>query len=517
MKRYQAIIIGRGLSALATALRLTELGITELLIVGEGSGGSPLIAAINFVLPDNPYGDTPEAYAQDMLAAGYGIGDRQLVMDMAQKSAEGYAFLTRAGIRFATEADGSLKRRHLSGHRCPRSLCQTTELIGLEMEKRLTALLRERGVSFSQSICVRLLSDGRHVYGVTLLDRAHFNKLDNVYASVVVAAWGGVGHLFTRTTYPGDVNGRTLALAYRAGAALCDLEFLEYEPMVVIEPQGAAGEPCPTAILGEGGYLKNQSGERFVLKLRPQGEAGAPKSLINKLIWEQNANGKGSPHGGCWVDLRHIPVDVLKGYPWFYNRITSNGLDPNREMIEVAPMAHSFSGGIRVNRQYRSSLESLYAVGEAAGGVHGACRCAGNAASQAVLSGIICAEAIAQSGETQVQMQQRFPCERRIELGVYQRYAPRIQAIAQKGLPVYRTREAMQEALAQLDALSKEQPVRQDEDTQDLALAVRLMLIAALNRKESRGTHLRLDYPDMLPECERSFAWNERTDSNERV
>lgn len=137
-------------------------------------------------------------------------------------------------------------------------------------------------------------------------------------------------------------------------------------------------------MLGEGAYLLNAKGERFLLQKRPQGEAGAPKSLINRMIWQQVKMGVGSPKGGCWVDMRHLPVQVLQGYPWFYNRIKAAGIDPQHELLEVAPMAHSFSGGVRVDRQYRSSLAGLYAVGEAAGGVHGACRCAGNAASQAV-------------------------------------------------------------------------------------------------------------------------------------
>ena len=110
-------------------------------------------------------------------------------------------------------------------------------------------------------------------------------------------------------------------MAKMAGAEMIDMEFLEFEPLVILSPPGAFGEPSPTAMLGEGGQLKNADGERFLLAVRPQGEAGASKSLINREAWKQIQAGKGGPHGGVYLDLRHIDKDILKSYPWFYNRL----------------------------------------------------------------------------------------------------------------------------------------------------------------------------------------------------
>ena len=513
MHHYQAMIIGGGLAGLATAVRLTENNVTDLLIVESGPGGTPSIAAVNFVLPGNPYGDTPEQYAKDMLAAGYGIGRQELVRDMAACSVAAYEMLRRCGVQFAMTEDGALLYRHLSGHSHPRSLCQTDGLIGGQMRAKLRELLKGRGVTFLRRECVRLLSDGGRVYGATLLDRTRFNKIDNIYASAVIAAWGGVGHLFPQTTYPADVNGRSLAMAYRSGAALCDLEFVEYEPMVMASPEATVGEPCPTAMLGEGAHLVNSRGERFLLAARPQGEAGTPKSVINQCIWAQIRQGLGSPHGGCWADLRQISRGTLEKYPWFYQRLLHAGVDPCRELIEVAPMPHSFSGGIEVNRGYESTIKGLFAVGEAAGGIHGACRCAGNAASQAVISGLICGDRIAESGVCQVALNRRFPCERRIEIGVFRRYQPRIQRLLAHGLPVYRSAETMRAALKEIQAIRCEQPVRQDEDTQDMCLSAELILRAALERRESRGTHLRLDYPEQEEDHAYSATWKKEEGS----
>ena len=260
-------------------------------------------------------------------------------------------------------------------------------------------------------------------------------------------------------------------------------------------------------MLGEGAHLLNAKGERFMLKVRPQGEAGAPKSLINRLIWQEVQNGKGSPHGGCYVDLRHIDREVLKGYTWFYDRMLQNGVDPKEMLVEVAPMAHSFSGGIAVDASYRSTLEGFYAVGEAAGGVHGACRCAGDAASQAAVSGVICAEKMVASGVLQSPPDVLFPCSRRVEIGIYSKFSDRIQPLMQQEMSAYRTKEGLSRALEEVESISREKAVIQDEDTKDLCIAAKLMLQAALDREESRGTHCRVDYPEMDSRFEHSLTY----------
>lgn len=504
MNRYQAIIIGKGLAGLTTAARLVEQGVKDILVAGSGWGGTPYIAAINFVLPQSPWGDSPEQYAADMLSAGYQVGSEALVQRMAQASYEGYELLRRWGVRFAMD-QGRPKLRHLSGSSVPRSLCQTDGLIGRQMADKLMQGLRQRGVTFTERQCVRLLSDGKRVYGATLMNNRYFKQIDNVYAPVVVAAWGGAGSLFRRSTYPADVAGATIGKAFSAGAAMVDLEFVEYEPMVVLTPEGAYGEPCPTAMLGEGAHLLNAQGERYLLSVRPQGEAGAPKSLINQMIWKQAALGKGSPLGGTYVDLRHIPRQTLEGYPWFYERLMRSGVDPCGELVEVGPMAHSHSGGILVDEGYQSTVRGLYAVGEAAGGVHGACRLAGNAASQAVLSGMICANAAAGSGRTQEAVTAWLPCCRRVEIGIYNRFAPRVKALAETGLAIYRDGTVIRDCLRQVEEVLASKAAWMDEELLDLALSVKLMLRSALHRQESRGTHQRLDYPRTDPAFKRQM------------
>ena len=182
----------------------------------------------------------------------------------------------------------------------------------------------------------------------------------------------------------------------------------------------------------------------------------------------------------------------------------NSGLDPKESLVEVGPMAHSFSGGIAVDEGYQSSVRGLYAVGEACGGVHGACRSAGNAAAQAVLSGLQCAESIASEGVSTPFEIPAAPVYS-VDAKTRERYVPHAKALAAEALGIYRDGAKLQNALDELEVMLSQPDLAKDSEARQILESIALMVRAALNRKESRGTHLRLDYPEMSKDYEKEF------------
>lgn len=489
--RFDCIIVGAGLSALVAACCIRSHSKKSVAVVTVGLGGTPYLAAFNGILPEAGNGDSLALYQADMYRAGYRLSNMDLVKTLAVHSPDVVALLEAYGVCFARRGEGYLLRQ-VSGSSVPRSLCNTDHLIGEEIVEQVIPRLRAQGVTFlDHHTCVKVLKEGDRVCGITVLDRA-VGRTENLYAPAVLAAWGGVGNLYRDSTYPGDIDGRGIALALDAGAGLVDLEFVEFEPMVVLDPPDARGEPCPTAMLGEGAHLLNTDGERFLLPIRPQGEAGAPKSLINRELWKQVEAGKGTERGGVYVDLRHIDLQVLKAYPWFYNRVLKAGLDVKRELLEVGPAAHSHSGGIEIDGRGRSCVEGLYAAGEAAGGMHGACRMAGNAATMAALSGYAAGMDIAARELPKVACDCPAPGVIPAPDGAL---CGRIRDIVSTS--VNRKREETELAAAMDELAEIAEQAEEDVLVNQMARAAYALTFAARSRRESRGTHTRTDYPDM--------------------
>lgn len=497
--QYDVIIIGTGLAGLAAASRLIDESRTiKIAMITAGKGATSYISGLNAVIYPNPWGDSNRQYIQDMLESGCYINDQKLVEVMCQEAPRCIKLLQKWGICFAAR-NNQLLRRHTSGSTYPRTLCQTSDLLGNQIITKLSNRLLSRGVKiFYKTICTRLLLKKGEVYGVLVSPTFEDNYQFIIYAPVVIVAWGGIGNLFPESTYPRDIDGRTLAMAFESGARLIDLEFVEFEPLVFIWPPVIKNKLCPTSILGDGAYLLNRDHKRFLLSIRQQGEAGASKTMLNQAIWKELSEGRGSSHKGVYVDLRHISQKTLKAYPWFFERMKMAGLDPTNDLLEVAPLAHSHSGGMAVNENYQTNIYGLFAIGEAMGGIHGACRIAGNAATQALVSGVLGAE-----GVLGIRFKYLSCIDSELKYlprnnYIYNKIIPRIKDIIGQILGAQRDGATLKEGIERLWSILTSKKILKDEFIRQTALSGLLIAQSSLLRKESRGTHYRRDYPGSI-------------------
>ncbi|MCC7274056.1 MAG: FAD-binding protein [Alphaproteobacteria bacterium] len=507
------LVIGGGLAGHQAAVAARAAG-RRVVLAHLGRGASPFVIGANVPLGHVDAADSPEAFVADMVAGGYGLNDRGLVTALAERSVAVFEGLAALGVPFAG-ADGRYLQRHLSGNRYPRSV-YVPEGTGRAILDRLSARCGEIGVeTLAGWRAIALLRDADGVAGALLYRRSD-GALLAVRAGAVVLAAGGIGRLYDDSTYPADVACASYGLAFDAGATLIDMEFAQFEPTVTVHPEGCRGMEMPTAMLGDGAALLNAAGERFMFRHNPEhGEKRIEKARMSLCIRQEIDEGRGLPDGTVAMDTTRLPPEKLESYVVHCRRLRRAGLDPAKEMPRVRPAAHSEMGGIRIDARGFTGIPGLYAAGEAAGGVHGASRLAGNGGGETIVFGAL-AGAGAAAGMREdgardwARLETAALAPLRAALGRRGRTTSEdaraaLRAAMGGGVGLYRDAAGLTAALAAIarvdDALAGglDAPTPADAvaaiETGHMALAARLIATAALERTESRGAHQRRDHP----------------------
>lgn len=489
----------------------------RVLMAYVAHGASPFLLGCNAPLGMIPCGDSADAYFKDTVEAGGRLNDPRLVRVLTTYAIAAFQELDALGVRFAHDSHGVLLR-HLSGNSYPRSF-YVPEGTGRAILQHLAAHCRQVGVETLPGWqALVLLMDGGEVVGALLAKRAT-GELRAVLAPAVVLATGGIGQLYQDSTYPADVSSDSCALAFRAGAALIDMEFVQFEPTIVVHPEACRGMEIPTAMLGDGAHLLNAREERFMLRYNPvHGERLIEKARLALCIQQEINAGQGLPDGTVWVDTTVLPRDKLEGYVSHCQRLRAAGLDPARERPRVRPAAHSHMGGIRIDAEGWTGVPGLYAGGEAAGGVHGASRIAGNGGADALVFGALAGKSAAARAMSSprcrdprraldnattllaslVRGMSRIDCRETLRT---------IQQTMSQYVGLHRHHDGLATAASLLSEL--ERCLDSEASTADIptsgclaALSARNMLLtarmitqAALLRTESRGAHQRTDFP----------------------
>lgn len=491
------LVVGAGVAGLRAAIELAEAG--RVLVVAKDSlhesSSEYAQGGIAAALSDD---DEVELHEQDTLAAGDGLCDRAAVKILVeegpaaiQELIEWGAQFDREGSRLAFTQEGAHSRRrvlHAHGDSTGREISRT-------LYHKAASLANVEFQSFT-AVTDLLVADGE-VAGVVACD-AKTRHAVPLHARAVLLATGGLGRVYRETTNPDVATGDGVAAAYRAGAEISDIEFVQFHP-TALHLEGAPRFLLSEALRGEGAVLRNAAGERFMERYHPLKEL-APRDVVSRSIIAELER-TGAPH--VFLDLTHLPADfVRRRFPRIYETCLRFGVDLTKEPAPVHPAAHYAMGGVRTDLDGRTSLPRLFAAGEvAATGVHGANRLASNSLLEGVVFGARAGRAMRELAAaphvtTAPLPEPEFPDVAESEL----------RELTWRYCGVIRSGEGLQRACERLRSLpcrSCREPNRLLFELRNMAQVAWLIARCALARKESRGAHFRTDYPEKRPEYQK--------------
>jgi L-aspartate oxidase len=501
VREADVVVLGAGAAGLSAALGLASRRV-DLLAKGPlgRTGASPL--AQGGVAGAVGPGDSPALHARDTLAVAGELGDRGAVALLTEEGPERLAELLALGARFDRDATGRLDLAREAAHSRARVL-HARDATGAELVRALgQALAGTSGISlFERSIALDLVLDGGRLAGV--LARHADGALVLHRAKAAVLATGGIGRAFARTTNPPEATGDGLALAWRAGARLADLELVQFHPTAL--DVGADPMPLLTeALRGAGAVLVDREGRRLLASAAGPGEL-QPRDVVARGLWAALASGR-----RALLDAREaVGESFPERFPTVFGACREHGLDPRVEPIPVAPAAHYHMGGVEVDLDGRTSVPGLWAAGEVAcTGVHGANRLASNSLLEALVFGARVARSLAATlphlrrpgGPLELPPSASAPAVDDLDAAAAE---SAIRRVAWENVGLVRTASGLRGALAGIEAVAATLPSGPTR-ARNLAIVVRLVATAALARPESRGAHFRADHPAADP------AWRRR-------
>jgi fumarate reductase (CoM/CoB) subunit A len=338
------LIIGAGLTGTVAADEIIQRSDLRVLQLGSGSGASPYIHG--FCMPVGP-GDSEQLLYEDTMASGYGQCDARLVRSLCDGTGELEDYFSGLGIGLDRSEDGP-RLLHALGSSVPR-IASIHNDTGAVMLRRVRDRLKQSS-RYTQLTgrALELIRENGRVMGAKCYDPEK-DQFYNIYARTVILATGGFGRMFPESTNSPDIGGDGAAMAYLAGAALTDMEFVQFEPSAAVWPPEVAGKGIVTTMFYDGAVLRGRDGSRFMLDYSENGER-VPKDVQSKCISDEIRRHGGTPHGGVWFDATKVPEEKWQGaYKPYLNRYLACGIDLRKEPVEIAPAAHTTCGGVRID------------------------------------------------------------------------------------------------------------------------------------------------------------------------
>lgn len=557
---YDVLVIGAGGAGLRAAIEASAQGISVALVCKSLLGKAHTVMAeggIAAALANVDAADGWQTHFRDTILGGKMLNNWRMAQLHAQEAPDRVKELEQWGAVFDRTQDGKILQRAFGGHTWKR-LCHVGDRTGLEMIRTLQDYGIHQGIDvYMEYTITKLLKDGDRIAGAFGYYRATGEYI-LFKAKAVILATGGIGKAFAVTSNSWEYTGDGHALAYEAGADLIDMEFVQFHPTGMVWPPGVRGLLVTEGVRGEGGILRNSQGERFMFHYLPEAskkkfaesedeatqwvaatvagkstDSRRPPELstrdnVSRAIYTEVKAGRGSPHGGVFLDISYQdPVRVKKKLPSMYHQFKELAdVDITKTPMEVGPTMHYIMGGVRVDADTaQTRVPGLFAAGEVSGGMHGANRLGGNSLSDLLVFGrraglgaaqyaksLKQAPAISDNEVSQAEDELESLFKQTDAVNPYDLHKELMETMSTY-VGIYREEDDLNRGIAKLAELkekAKRVGIKGDRiynpgwhlcrDLKNMLIAAEAVARSALFRKESRGAHSRLDYPNTEPQ-----------------
>ena len=540
------LIIGGGSAGLRAAIEAHDIG-AHVLIISISRKGDPHTAlargGINAALGTMDPEDNWMIHAADTLREGEFLADYERVEILCKSAPSAVNELVNWGARFHREKDGRLTQRFFGAHTYRRTVFYE-DWTGKEIIRVLMDQVDQRRIEIIDNVCITKLLKSADVNGAGPVgEEAEWDEVKGALGinierkeilifecKSLILATGGYTRVYSVSSSRIFENyGEGAGLAYEAGVDLVDMEMVQFHPTGMVWPEKALGTLATEAIRGEGGILLNSNGERFMKNYYPERMELGPRDIVARANYNEIVNGRGTEHGGVWLDVTHLPKEkILDRLPTMYKEFKKiNGIDISEEKMEVGPTAHYLMGGVVVDMKCRTKVKGLFAVGETISQIHGANRLGGNSLLDTLVFGkIVGAEAAkfmkelrdkGKIGGSPSPLQLNFNDQKGFEDQIFEvkelaTFRNEIQELMKLNVGIIREEAKLKNALSRILELKEEfyfkdnNPQEYNIDNDEnivLAWQVKSSLFvceaiirSALMRQESRGAHYRSDFPE---------------------